>query len=195
VAHDHHNGRQQQTGAAVAHDASPRLAQLLAPAVEGAGYDLEDVRVSPAGKRRVVRVVVDRDGGPTLDQVAAVSRAVSDVLETAEQDDPELLGGAYVLEVSSPGVDRPLTQARHWRRSTTRLVAASLRDGSTLTGRVLSADDDVVVLEVEGSPRAVQLADLDRGVVQVEFNRPGAQDERDDDQHDDQHDDSDEEAP
>ena len=94
-----------------------RLVQLLTPAVEAAGHDLEDVTVSPAGKRRVVRVIVDKDGGSTLDDIAAVSRAISDVLDVAEADEPDLLAGAYVLEVSSPGVDRPLTLGRHWRNT------------------------------------------------------------------------------
>ena len=178
----------------MAQDAGPRLTELLAPAMQGAGYDLEDVRVSPAGKRRVVRVVVDRDGGPTLDQVAELSRAVSDVLDTAEQDEPDLLGGAYVLEVSSPGVDRPLTEARHWRRNTTRLVAATLSDGSTVTGRVLSADDQVVALEVEGASRELPLSGLVRGVVLVEFNRAGVPDAAHDDHHDHDDHESDEQA-
>ena len=89
-----------------------RLLQMLTPAVESSGHDLEDVTVSPAGRRKVVRVVVDKDGGVTLDDIAEVSRAVSDVLDTPEAE--ALLTGAYTLEVTSPGVDRPLTQPRHW---------------------------------------------------------------------------------
>ena len=112
-----------------------RLVQLLTPAVQATGHDLEDIAVSPAGKRQVVRVVVDRDGGSTLDDVAEVSRAVSAVLDAAEQGEPELLAGAYVLEVSSPGVDRPLTEPRHWRRNLGRLVTATLTGGSAVTGR------------------------------------------------------------
>src|SRR5690348_729656 len=99
-----------------------RLVQLLAPAVEATGHDLEDLTVSPAGRRKVVRVVVDKDGGITLDDVAEVSRVVSDLLDSPEGE--ELLAGAYTLEVTSPGVDRPLTEARHWRRSVGRLVKA-----------------------------------------------------------------------
>jgi ribosome maturation factor RimP len=156
-----------------------RLVQLLQPAVEATGHDLEDVSVSPAGKRRVVRVVVDRDGGITLDDVAAVSRAVSDVLDAAEEVEPELLGGAYVLEVSSPGVDRPLTAPRHWRRNVGRLVKATLADGELVTGRVVSADDHEVVLDVAGAPRALLTAELVTGSVQLEFSRPGAVDEDD----------------
>lgn len=151
-----------------------RLVQLLTPAVEATGHDLEDVSVSPAGKRRVVRVVVDRDGGITLDDVADVARAVSDLLDAAETDEPDLLGGAYVLEVSSPGVDRPLTQPRHWRRNTGRLVQAALADGTSVTGRVLSADDVEVLLDLEGTAgteRRLLLAEILSGSVQVEFNR------------------------
>jgi ribosome maturation factor RimP len=164
------------------HSASrARLVQLLTPAVESTGHDLEDVTVSPAGKRRVVRVVVDRDGGITLDDVAEVSRVVSDLLDAAEVDEPELLGGAYVLEVSSPGVDRPLTAVRHWRRSAGRLVRATLADGELVTGRVVRADDAEVVLDVDGTARTLLLAEVDKGVVQVEFSR-SQEDHHDDDE-------------
>ncbi len=160
-----------------------RLVQLLTPAVEATGHDLEEVTVSPAGKRRVVRVLVDNEHGITLDDVAEVSRVVSDLLDAAEADDPDLLGGAYVLEVSSPGVDRPLTAARHWRRNRGRLVKAVLADGQPdgeVTGRVVSADDLEVVLDVDGTERTLLLAQITRGVVQVEFRRPEADAEPDD---------------
>lgn len=158
------------------HDASrARLLQLLTPLIEAAGHDLEDVTVSPAGKRRVVRVVVDKDGGSTLDDIAQVARAVSDLLDAAEEEEPELLGGAYVLEVSSPGVDRRLTLPRHWRRNIGRLVTAHLADGTTLTGRVVSADDLEVALEVDGAVQRILLAQITSGAVQVEFSRPSDQ--------------------
>lgn len=184
----------------------PRLSQLLTPAVRSAGYDLEEVTVSPAGRRRVVRVVVDRDGGVSLDAVAEVSRVVSDLLDAAEVDTPDLLGGAYVLEVSSPGVDRPLTAPRHWRRNTGRLVRAFLADGSELTGRLTAADDAEVVLEVDGEPRPLLLAQVLRAKVQVEFQRPGGAadenladdgptDDSDDDDLADDSDDEEREAP
>lgn len=152
-----------------------RLVQLLTPAVEAAGHDLEDVTVSPAGKRRVVRVIVDKDGGSTLDDIAAVSRAISDVLDVAEADEPDLLAGAYVLEVSSPGVDRPLTLGRHWRRNAGRLVTVTPADGDAVTGRIVSVHDDVeVVLDIDGTERRLLLAQITSGSVQVEFSRPGA---------------------
>jgi ribosome maturation factor RimP len=154
-----------------------RLTALLAPVVEAAGADLEDVAVSKAGKRSVVRVVVDRDGGVSMDDVADVSRVVSDALDALDEDEPDALGPSYVLEVTSPGVDRPLTEPRHWRRNVTRLVTAALRDGSTVTGRVVSADDEAVVLDVDGTERRLPISDVARGTVEVEFSRKGQEDD------------------
>jgi ribosome maturation factor RimP len=135
--------------------ASARLQALLAPLVGEAGYDLEDLSVTGAGRRSVVRVLVDKDGGITLDDVADISRVVSDALDAADEADPDLLGTSYVLEVSSPGVDRPLTEPRHWRRNAGRRVRAVLRDGGTLEGRITSADDEAVVLAVAGGERVL----------------------------------------
>lgn len=149
-----------------------RLAGLLRPVLATAGADLEGLTVSPAGRRRVVRVVVDRDGGITLDDVADLSRLLSEALDDVDAREPALIGGAYVLEVSSPGVDRPLTEPRHWRRSAGRLVAVALHDGASLTGRVLRLDGDAVVLDVDGAERVLPLAQVARGLVQVEFDRP-----------------------
>jgi ribosome maturation factor RimP len=152
-----------------------RLQALLGPLVAATGADLEDVTVTPAGRRSVVRVVVDRDGGVRLDGVAEISRVVSDALDALDEAEPGLLGASYTLEVTSPGVDRPLTAPRHWRRASGRLVTAALRDGGTVTGRVVRADDEQVVLEVGGAERVVCAGDLARGTVQVEFSRPDAQ--------------------
>lgn len=133
-----------------------------------AEVDLEDVEITPVGRRSVVRVTIDRDGGIDLDLVAEISSAISGQLDTA----PDLLSGAYVLEVSSPGVDRPLTEPRHWRRARTRLVTISLQDGSTLTGRVLSADDNAaIVVDAIGEEHTVPFIDVLSALVQVEFNR------------------------
>ena len=156
-----------------------RLIELLTPAVEATGHDLEDISVSPAGKRRVVRVIIEKDGGVTLDDIATVSRGVSDLLDTAEAEDPDLLGGAYVLEVSSPGVDRPLTAPRHWRRNVGRLVKATLSDGALVAGRITKADELELVLDVDGTERTLLLAEVVSGAVQVEFSKlpPLAEDE------------------
>jgi ribosome maturation factor RimP len=144
-----------------------RLATVIEPAVAAAGYDLEEIAVSPAGRRKVVRVVVDADGGVSLDDVAEVSRAVSGVLD--EHDD--LLGASpYVLEVTSPGIDRPLSQPRHWRRAVGRLVEVPLA-GRTVRARVVGADDAAVELDTGTERSRHPYAELGRGRVQVEFGR------------------------
>lgn len=148
-----------------------RLSELVRPEVAAVGYDLEDLTVTAAGKRSVVRVVVDKDGGVTLDDVAEVSRTIGDVLDRVDESEPGLFGTTYVLEVSSPGVDRPLTEPRHWRRNTGRLVTATRREGEPVTGRVVAADEDAVTLDVDGSQQRLAYADLVRGSVQVEFGR------------------------
>lgn len=147
------------------------LQALLAPLVAETGSDLEDVSVSKAGKRSVVRVLVDRDGGIDLDDVAEVSRLVSDALDELDAQDPKALGPSYTLEVSSPGVDRPLTAPRHWRRNTGRLVLATLADGTSATGRVAAADEQSLTLDLDGSARTLRYDEVVRGVVQIEFTR------------------------
>jgi ribosome maturation factor RimP len=154
-----------------------RLSEVLAPVVEQTGADLENVDVSKAGNRSVVRVVVDRDGGVSMDDVADVSRAVSDALDALDEAEPGVLGPSYVLEVTSPGVERPLTAARHWRRNVGRLVTVVLHDGPNVTGRIASADDEQVVLEIDGAERPLALTDVVRGTVQVEFSRKGEEDD------------------
>lgn len=143
---------------------SDLLEALTDPLVE-LGLDLEDVTVSQAGKRRLLRVAVDRDGGVGMDAIADATRAVSRVL-----DETDLMGErAFTLEVSSPGVERPLTQPRHWRRNTGRLVKVGLRDGGSVTGRVRQADDSAATLEVDGEPRTIGYAEVTKARVQIEF--------------------------
>ena len=159
-----------------------RLTGWIEPVVGAAGYDLEDLVVTPAGRRSIVRVVVDRDEGVTLDDVAEVSRAVSAALD---DNDGDLGRAPYVLEVTSPGVDRPLTEPRHWRRNHGRLVTVAVGPADAaeqVTGRVTTVDDAGVTLavEVRGKPgakkrppttRVVPWAELGTGRVQVEFGR------------------------
>ena len=153
------------------------IRELLEPVVAQTGYELEDLRVEPAGRRRLVRVVVDADGGVSLDGVALVNQAVSAALDGAD-----LMGSApYVLEVSSPGVDRPLAEPRHWRRAAGRLVKVPLTEGGELTGRVVGADDEKVVIAVDGAELSFGYGQVGRGRVQVEFRRDETADEADED--------------
>jgi ribosome maturation factor RimP len=148
----------------VAADTLPaRLQRLLEPVVIGAGLDLEALEVTPAGRRRVLRIIVDRDGGIDLDGVADLSHAISEAL-----DDSDVMGGQpYVLEVTSPGTDRPLTEPRHWRRAVGRLVKVELTDGTSRTARVRAAAEDAA--ELEDGP--VRYAEVRRARVEVEFAR------------------------
>ncbi|MDT4951401.1 MAG: ribosome maturation factor RimP [Pseudonocardiales bacterium] len=157
------------TAGASAAQAREHLVDLLAPLVSAAGYDLEDVAVSAAGRRSLVRVTVDADGGIDLDAVATVSRIVSDALDE-DTHGGTVLAGSYVLEISSPGVDRPLTEPRHWRRAAGRMVTFQSK-GRTITGRVLTVDDHGTTFEVGDKSQTIAWADLGRGKVQVEFNR------------------------
>lgn len=158
---------------------------MIEPVVNDAGYDLEDLSVSRAGRRHVVRVMVDADGGIDLDAVADVSRAVSTALDAAEEAGGDIVAGEYQLEVSSPGVDRPLTLPRHWRRNVSRLVKVTVRGAAALpeqrgeqptgdrqlTGRVIAADDEGVQLETDDGRTTWAYAQLGPGRVQVEFTR------------------------
>lgn len=145
-----------------------QIRRLLEPVMTAAGLDLEDVDVRRAGRRRLLRVVVDCDGGVGLDDVAEVSSAASAVL-----DESAAMGDApYVLEITSPGVDRPLTQPQHWRRASGRLVQVAPEGADALTGRVLGVDGPTVRLDVAGREVRYALNELGPGRVQVEFNRP-----------------------
>jgi len=148
-----------------------RIADVIRPVIAAAGMDLESVRVTAAGRRRLLRVVVDSDRGVSLDDAAAISRELSTALDTVA-----VMGDfPYTLEVSSPGVDRPLTDQRHWRRAVGRLVQVTVTDSDgarPVSGRVAAADADGVTLDVEGARRRFPYAVLGSGTIQVEFGRP-----------------------
>ncbi|HET7689903.1 MAG TPA: ribosome maturation factor RimP [Nocardioidaceae bacterium] len=148
-----------------------RLAGVLTAPLLALGLDLEAVEVTPAGKRRLLRVAVDKDGGVSLDEIAAATKEVSQLL-----DETDVMGDKpYLLEVSSPGIDRPLTLPRHWRRNASRLVKLTTAANETLTGRITEAGDDSVVLDVNGKTRSIAYADVTKARVQVEFNRKDAE--------------------
>ncbi len=143
------------------------LLEVLQGPLTQAGLDLEAVEISAAGRRNLVRVYVDQDGGITLDDIADATRLVSGVLDQAD-----VIGDApYTLEVTSPGIDRPLTLARHWKRNTDRLVTVTPHDGEPFTGRVLEAGDETATLDVDGSSREITYADVAKARVEIEFNR------------------------
>ena len=148
-----------------------RIVGVIRPVVAAAGMDLESVRVTAAGRRRLLRVVVDSDRGVSLDDAASVSRELSAALDTVA-----VMGDfPYTLEVSSPGVDRPLTDRRHWRRAVGRLVTVTVTDSAgarPMSGRISAADADGVTLDVDGARRRLPYGVLGPGAIQVEFGHP-----------------------
>lgn len=155
-------------------DSTTDLKPLLEPVIAGTGFELDDVVVTPVGRRSLLRVTVDGDDGVNLDDIAVVSRAVADALDASDTPFGGETGAAYTLEVSSPGVDRPLTELRHWRRAKGRLVSTSTAaDGTRFTGRVVDTSGASVVIEVDGVAQEFPVEALGQGRVQVEFNRNG----------------------
>jgi len=150
-----------------------RLEQLAERCVAALGLDLEAVELSPSGpaqsgKKRVLRVAVDADGGVSIESITEASRELSKAL-----DSTNVMGQQpYTLEVTSRGLDRPLTLPRHWRRNVGRLVVGSLADGSHLRGRILAAGDDSVEVEVDGTPLTLALADVETARIEAELTKP-----------------------
>ncbi|WP_371618166.1 ribosome maturation factor RimP [Streptomyces sp. NBC_00454] len=158
---------------------SDRLRGLLEPLVAAKGLDLEEIETSKAGKRRMLRIIVDSDEGVELDACAELSREVSDLL-----DETDAMGeDEYVLEVSSPGADRPLTEHRHYIRATGRLVKFQTSDGGELIARILDVDDEGMDLEVPGvkgrkaTARRIAFTDIAKARVEIEFNRKDKKEE------------------
>jgi ribosome maturation factor RimP len=148
-----------------------QISELVTPAVSDLGFYLEDVHVATPGNHRIVTCIVDGDASLNLDQVTSVSRVISELL-----DEAAFMGETpFTLEVTSPGVDRPLTQPRHFAKNVDRLLKVIKLDGSEVTGRILSNTDHDVTLTVlikkESTEQTVLLSDIKRAVVEIEFNR------------------------
>jgi ribosome maturation factor RimP len=154
---------------------------LLEPAVQANRLYLEDVTINVAGSHRVVHVVVDlpqeETGGVNLDVISDISKVLSDVMDNDPGDD----GRPYDLEVSSPGVGRPLTEPRHWHRARGRMVKVNVLQGENVTGRVQSVDDSGVTIVPEiavkkgmkpkqGEPVKLPFDRIRNGKVEIEFS-------------------------
>ena len=153
------------------------ISDLISPAVTEAGFFLEEVQIASPGSHRIVTCVVDGPSPLNLDQVTVASRLISELLDTAE-----FMGETpFTLEVTSPGVDRPLTQLRHWSKNLTRLIKVTLNDGVIIIGRLTEFDESTAKLveNIKGriKEHAVSFADIKRAVVEIEFNRKDASDE------------------
>lgn len=144
------------------------LVELLDPAIKRAGFILEEIKVTPVGRRRIIAVIVDRiDRNPNLDEVTVVSRSVAEILEGYSQlgDTP------YTLEVTTPGVDRPLREPHHWRKNIGRLVKVELNPSGNVTGRIKAVNDERVALETNGNSVEIEFSQVKRAQIEIEFNR------------------------
>jgi len=144
-----------------------RLTGVLSEPLAAVGLDVEAIELTPAGRRRLLRVAVDKDGGVTLDDIADATKEVSRVLDSSD-----VMGEQpYTLEVTSPGTDRPLTLPRHWRRNRGRLVKVTLTDGRAVTGRITEADDSRALVDGDDTLHEVAYDNVAKAKVQIEFNR------------------------
>lgn len=155
-----------------------RLHEVVDSVVSGVGYDLEEMTVVAAGRRRMLRVVIDSDAGVDLDDAAAVSRELSARLDALEDSNDPMGAAAYTLEVTSPGIGRPLTLPRHFRRARGRLLSITGADGTSLFGRVVQAGDlsvDLLVGKSGTDLQTLEYSAIAKAKVEVEFSAPSAQ--------------------
>ena len=147
-----------------------RLAGVLTDPLAAVGLDVEAIELTPAGKRWILRVAVDKDGGVTLDDIAGATKEISRLL-----DESDVMGDhPYTLEVTSPGADRPLTLPRHWRRNEGRLVKVTVTGGDSFTGRIIGTDEERATVDIDGEKREIAYADVSKARIEIEFNRKGS---------------------
>jgi ribosome maturation factor RimP len=146
------------------------IADAIRPAVENAGFFLEDVFTSNPGNHRIVTCMIDGISPLSLDEVTVVSREISAIL-----DESPLLSEAFTLEVTSPGIERPLTLPRHWTKNLTRIIKVTLSDDTEVSGRLTEFDETRAILieNIKGRMKTheVAFADIKRAHVEIEFNR------------------------
>ena len=151
-----------------------QISELINPALQDAGFYLEDINLVSPGNHRIITVIVDGDSALNLDQVTEASKLVSALVDEA----PFMGDAPFTLEVTSPGIDRPLTLPRHFAKNVTRVLKVTKSDGAVVTGRIASASDVDVTLSVtekkDVKEVVIPIADIKRAVVEIEFNRKGA---------------------
>ena len=137
------------------------ISAAIRPIIEATGNYLEELTITSAGKVKILTVIVDSDSHLNLDQITAVTKEISEVVETLE----ELGDTAFTLEVTSPGIDRPLTKPRHWRKNLDRLVKITMTSGQDIQGRIGEVTETVVLVD----DQKVSFEDIKRAVLEIEF--------------------------
>jgi ribosome maturation factor RimP len=137
------------------------ISAAIRPIIEATGNYLEELSITSAGKVKILTAIIDSDTHLNLDQVTAVTKEISEIIEAL----PELGDGAFTLEVTSPGLDRPLTKPRHWRKNLDRLVKIIMTSGQEIQGRIGEATETTVLVDSQ----KVSYEDIKRAVLEIEF--------------------------
>jgi len=141
------------------------ISAAITPALSNLGFYLEDIVITTAGRRSMITVIVDGDTHLSLDQVTQVTKAIGEMIENIQS-----LGQTpFTLEVTSPGLDRPLTKPRHWRKNINRLVKVVLLDGKEIKGRVRDSTQISATIDEQ----AINLSDIKRATLEIEFKQVG----------------------
>ncbi|MEY3723628.1 MAG: hypothetical protein RL649_478 [Actinomycetota bacterium] len=141
------------------------ISAVITPALTSLGFYLEDLNITSAGKRSLLTVIVDADRHLSLDEVTVATKAISEIVENI----PALGSTPFTLEVTSPGIDRPLTKPRHWRKNINRLVKVVLLDGSQITGRIKQAGESAATIDES----VINYLDIKRANLEIEFKQVG----------------------
>ena len=136
---------------------------MITPAIESLGFYVEDITITSAGKRSMLTVIVDGDTHLSLDQVTVATKAISEIVENL----PTLGNNPFTLEVTSPGLDRPLTKPRHWRKNQDRLIKIVLNDGKEINGRIKDSTESAVTVD----DKTINFADIKRATLEIEFKK------------------------
>ena len=141
------------------------ISAAITPALSDLGFYLEDITITSAGRRSMITVIVDGDNHLSLDQVTVATKAIGEIVENIQS----LGESAFTLEVTSPGLDRPLTKPRHWRKNIDRLVKIVLLDGKEVKGRV----KDVSEISTTVNDQVVKFSEIKRATLEIEFKQVG----------------------
>jgi ribosome maturation factor RimP len=141
------------------------ISDAVTPALSALGFYLEDVTITSAGRRSMLTIIVDGDTHLSLDQVTSATKAIGEIVESIQS-----LGETpFTLEVTSPGLDRPLTKPRHWRKNIDRLVKIVLLDGKEIKGRIKAASENSATVDAS----EIKFSDIKRASLEVEFKQVG----------------------
>jgi ribosome maturation factor RimP len=140
-----------------------QVAAVITPAIQALGFYVEDISITSAGRRSMLTVIVDGDTHLSLDQVTVATKAISEIVENL----PTLGNNPFTLEVTSPGLDRPLTKPRHWRKNKDRLIKIVLNEGKEITGRIKDSTNDEVIVDEQ----KLAFVDIKRATLEIEFKQ------------------------